>query len=207
MTFVKDLEKLLKPENIVIIVGVIIVGVALCHYSDQKNLTLSGFSSISQPPGTPMSQIAPEVRASQQAGAEQTLPVPYPSIEPNEAAPVNLNANTLPNRSAPENCTRQPTLNPSELLPKTSSGDQNSWAALQVPSGGSGGPAMNFLDSSYLAGINTVSGSLRNANLQIRSEPANPTTQVSPWLQSTIEPDLMRAPFEIGCPCPGKQSM
>jgi hypothetical protein len=144
MTFVKDLEKLLKPENIVIIVGVIIIGVALCHYSDQKNLTLSGFSAISQPPGTPMTQIAPEVRASQQAGAEQTLPSPYPSIQPDDAAPVNSNANSLPNRSAPENCTREPTLNPSELLPKTSPNDQNSWAALQVPSGGSG-PAMNFL--------------------------------------------------------------
>jgi hypothetical protein len=65
---------------------------------------------------------------------------------------------------------------------------------------------MNFLDSGYLAGINTVSGSLRNANQQLRSEPPNPTNLVSPWMNTTIEPDLMRAPFEIGCACPGKSA-
>ena len=43
---------------------------------------------------------------------------------------------------------------------------------------------------------------LRNANLQLRSEPPNPQTQVSPWMNSTIEPDLQRVPLELGC---GKQ--
>ena len=40
--------------------------------------------------------------------------------------------------------------------------------------------------------------SLRNANRQLRSEPANPQVKVSPWLQSTIEPDTDRKPLEIG---------
>ena len=39
---------------------------------------------------------------------------------------------------------------------------------------------------------------MRNANLQVRSEPPNPTTKVSPWLETTIEPDTMRLPLEIG---------
>ena len=39
---------------------------------------------------------------------------------------------------------------------------------------------------------------MRNPNLQIRSEPANPQVKVSPWLQSTIEPDSNRRPLEIG---------
>jgi hypothetical protein len=55
-----------------------------------------------------------------------------------------------------------------------------------------------LLKSGYHIGIDTIGNTLRNANLQIRSEPPNPTTKVSPWLQSTIEPDLMRAPLEIG---------
>ena len=38
----------------------------------------------------------------------------------------------------------------------------------------------------------------RNSNLQLRSEPPNPQTQVSPWLNSTIEPDLIRRPLD--CP-------
>ena len=62
---------------------------------------------------------------------------------------------------------------------------------------------MNFLDSTFLSGINTVSGSLRNANLQVRSEPPNPTNLVCPWNNTTITPDLTRTPFEIGCACPG----
>ena len=48
---------------------------------------------------------------------------------------------------------------------------------------------------------------MRNANLQVRSEPPNPQTNVSPWMNTTIEPDLMRAPFEIGCPCPGSSPL
>jgi len=211
MTFVKELEKLLKPQNIVIIVGVIVVGVALCHYTDKKNVTQSGFSDgmnqISQSNHMTASSVSNQVRTAQSAGSASN-PVPASAIAPDLAAPVLGSQGTV--STPPPNCNNQPTLNPSDLLPKTSgSGGSNSWAALQVPvgTGGSSESKANFLDSSYLAGINTVAGSLRNANLQLRSEPPNPTSQVSPWLQSTIEPDLMRAPFEIGCACPGKSGL
>ena len=39
---------------------------------------------------------------------------------------------------------------------------------------------------------------MRNANLQLRSEPPNPQVQVSPWMQATIEPDINRRPLEVG---------
>jgi len=58
---------------------------------------------------------------------------------------------------------------------------------------------INLLSAGHHAGINTVAGSLRNANLQLRSEPPNPQTHVSPWMNTTIEPDLMRTPLELGC--------
>ena len=58
---------------------------------------------------------------------------------------------------------------------------------------------VSMLSAGYHSGINTVGGSLRNANLQLRSEPPNPQTKVSPWMNTTIEPDLMRTPLEIGC--------
>ena len=54
----------------------------------------------------------------------------------------------------------------------------------------------NFLDAGRFAGVNTVGSSMRNANLQIRSEPANPQTKVGPWNNTTIEPDLMRQPLD-----------
>ena len=214
MTFVKELEKLFKPQNIVIIIGVIVVGIALCHYTDKKNVTQSGFSDqmsvISQPSSMNAAAVTQQVRAAQSAGGTQKAPLPAPSIGPDAAAPVTGSTSGLP--TPPPNCTNQPTLNPADLLPKTSSsGGSNAWSGFtgQTPVGSGGGaePTANFLDSSYLAGINTVSGSLRNANLQLRSEPPNPTNQVSPWLQTTIEPDLMRAPFEIGCACPGKTGL
>ena len=203
MAIGKDFSKLLKPQNIVIILGIIIIAVALCHYGNQKNMTQQGFSEA-PPVGTTMSQMTPLVQAAQAAGSTTAPPIGAPSIMPDAAAKVNMppggGGGQLP-AVPPPNCTQQPVLNPSDLLPKGGSG--TGWNAA-APSGGNN--SMNFLDSGYLAGINTVSGSLRNANQQLRSEPPNPTNLVSPWMNTTIEPDLMRAPFEIGCACPGKSA-
>ena len=58
---------------------------------------------------------------------------------------------------------------------------------------------VSLLKAGHHIGINTVGQSLRNANLQLRSEPANPQLNVGPWNQSTISSDTMRRPLEIGC--------
>jgi hypothetical protein len=55
----------------------------------------------------------------------------------------------------------------------------------------------NFLSAGALIGINTVGQSLRNANYQLRSEPANPQVPVSVFNISTIEPDVNRRSFEV----------
>lgn len=56
----------------------------------------------------------------------------------------------------------------------------------------------NYLDPRAQVGYpETVGGTLRNANLQIRSEPANPRDPVSIWNLSTITPDSMRPLFEL----------
>lgn len=81
-----------------------------------------------------------------------------------------------------------------ELLPK----DTNSeWAQLN-PSGLGELSNINLLKSGWQVGVDTVGQSLRNANLQLRSEPPNPQTPVGPWNQSTITPDFMRIPLELG---------
>jgi hypothetical protein len=56
----------------------------------------------------------------------------------------------------------------------------------------------NFLSAGHHVGTNTIGSSLRNPNLQLRSEPINPQQEVGPWMQSTIEPDMNRRPLEIG---------
>jgi hypothetical protein len=94
----------------------------------------------------------------------------------------------------PSSCSQPNIQNPAELLPK----DSNSqWAQLN-PSGKGELANINLLKSGYHIGIDTVGQSLRNANLQIRSEPPNPQLNVGPWQNSTIEPDFMRPPLEIG---------
>jgi hypothetical protein len=96
--------------------------------------------------------------------------------------------------SVPSSCGQSNVQNPAELLPK----DTNSqWAQLN-PSGKGELENVNLLKAGYHIGIDTVGQTLRNANLQIRSEPPNPQMNVGPWNQSTITPDLLRPPLEIG---------
>lgn len=86
--------------------------------------------------------------------------------------------------------------NPSDLLPMSSPNSQ--WSELN-PSGKGELSNINFLKAGYHIGIDTIGQSLRNANLQLRSEPPNPQlNNTGPWNQSTITPDFIRPPLEIG---------
>ena len=89
------------------------------------------------------------------------------------------------------------TANPSDLLPN----DKNSeWGELNML--GNGGLAMpDLLQAGYHIGLDTIGQSLRNANLQERSDPVIPLGDTGPWNKSTIEPDQARIPrstLEIG---------
>lgn len=86
-------------------------------------------------------------------------------------------------------------LTSSDLLPKD--GANSKWAQIN-PAGSGDMRDQNFLTAGYHIGINTIGQSLRNANLQLRSEPPNPQIAVSPWGISTIEPDIRKVAFEIG---------
>ena len=111
-----------------------------------------------------------------------------PEVQAQEEA-ANDTAGRLPNECYPKDV-----LTPQDLLPQ----DSNSTWAQTVPSGQGSLGDQNFLNAGFHVGINTVGQSLRNANLQLRSEPANPQLKVSPWLQSTIDPDANRRAMEIG---------
>tara|TARA_B100000524_G_scaffold332838_1_gene220280 strand:+ start:18 stop:674 length:657 start_codon:yes stop_codon:yes gene_type:complete len=47
----------------------------------------------------------------------------------------------------------------------------------------------------YITGVNTVGQSLKNPSWDLRAAPACPKMTVSPWLQSTIEPDFNLKPI------------
>ncbi len=48
----------------------------------------------------------------------------------------------------------------------------------------------HLINVSRPVGVNTIGNSLRNPSYDLRGSPPNPKFVVSPWMQSTIEPDL-----------------
>jgi hypothetical protein len=88
-------------------------------------------------------------------------------------------------------------IKPADLLPKS---DAVASFEGQFPSGQGEASDKNFLIAGYNIGINTVGSSLKNANLQLRSDPYIPRKQVSIWNESTImASDLTnRKNLEIG---------
>jgi len=102
---------------------------------------------------------------------------------------LGANANQVP-----QECYPKDVLSPEELLPRDT---ESTWAK-SVPAGQGSLSDQNFLNAGFHVGVNTVGQSLRNANRQIRSDPPCPQVKVSPWMQTTIEPDTNRKPMEIG---------
>jgi len=124
---------------------------------------------------------------------------PNRAVQPSEPLGQNevfasVNSNSATGQGIPSACNKPNIQNPSDLLPK----DKNSqWAQLN-PAGKGDLANINLLKAGYHIGIDTIGQTLRNANLQIRSEPPNPQINVGPWNLSTIEPDFMRPPLELG---------
>ena len=128
------------------------------------------------PLGTTVSPDTPKNNNNNNEGFEDT-----PSPMPFSAA------------STTSNCYPKNQLAPQELLPN----DPNSKWAQVNPQGAGDIAGKNFLNAGALIGVNTVGQSLRNASWDLRSEPPNPQVNVSPWLNSTIEPDVNRRVLEI----------
>lgn len=153
-----------------------------------------GADNASAPPG-PGQVNGPTIR-SQNVGAPN-VSASNPGMQTNEGfadlatyeGPANFGT-----AEGPAGCYPRDQLTPSELLPK----DMNSIWAQQNPLGTGSLKGKNFLSAGALIGVNTVGQSLRNANLQIRSEPPNPQMPVSIFNQSTITPDISHRPLEIG---------
>ena len=107
--------------------------------------------------------------------------------------PVQLNR-------TPSTCYPQNSLTAADLLPNDESA-QISEFNQNYPIGEGILKGINFLSSGYHIGVNTVGQSLRNANRQLRSEPPNPQVSVSPWMNTSIGPDLLRRPLDVVDSC------
>jgi hypothetical protein len=194
MGLLKDLQKNIKTHHLIALLGAIVLIAALSQYSGRKNAAHEGMDT----PSDDMQKFDDESKEKQDkfyqtASGAHTGPVePANPAESDYASAAGVTTSTM---GLPPSCNRNPTTDPKELLPN----DSNSEFARLNPKGANDLSQVNLLSAGYHRGINTVGGSLRNANLQVRSEPPNPTNKVSPWGNSTIEPDLMRVPLELGC--------
>jgi len=103
----------------------------------------------------------------------------YASVSPGEVPLDNLTSVTHSTQS-------HKTTSPQDLLPNKVGADVN--ADLKN---------INLLNAGANYGINTVGSSLRNPNLQLRSEPIIQKTATGPWNNTTIDPDTTRRALEI----------
>ena len=187
MSFLKNLQKNIKSHHFIALIGILVLALAIMQYTGRKTNINDGYTNNGSlsPSGT---QGSGSVVGSASAVSPSA---PLGTNEVFSSVPCGSTTNT--HGLSP---VARPNANydPSELLPK----DVNSqWAQLN-PAGSAEFKNVNLLRAGHQIGVNTVGSSLRNANLQERSEPPNPTSSVSPWLNTTIEPDLMRLPLEIG---------
>ena len=133
--------------------------------------------------------------------------------EPTSAHSVSdgiASSESMGNNSAPQSvqglnrvqstCYPQPALKAEDLLPKEDSQAIKEFN-IAKPAGEGILQGVNMLDAGFHVGVNTIGQSLRNANRQLRAEPPNPQVQVSPWMMSSIGPDLLRRPLEDGEGC------
>ena len=185
----KNFKKYLKGHHMIALFGLLILVLALGQFSSRKSAVGEGMGTQRRRYSYGNPTMAKEVTQAADAAAVKAA---NPAGQ-NEVFASTTGITTTP--GLPPSCSKVGITKPDELLPK----DQNNeWAKLN-PSGSADLNNVNMLSAGFHAGIDTIGSTLRNANLQVRSEPPNPTTKVSPWMNTTIEPDLMRVPLEIGC--------
>lgn len=163
-------SKFFTRDKVIILIALIILGYGLFSYTDFKTSIVDNMGD-----GSPQQQ--------------QQGPV---------LPPQSFNGNVASNGGNTQsgNYATQQVANPSDLLPN----DQNSqWASLNPVAMNQGSVVMpDLLQAGYHIGLDTIGQTLRNANLQLRSDPIIQKQDTGPWLQSTIEPDIGRVPLEIG---------
>lgn len=172
MSFLSDLEKTLRANHILVILGAIVLVYAVYTYSDQKF-------------------VVPYEPLQGNANGRPNAPI----VASHQTDPVSTIDGMASQGSVPSGASNLPVANPSDLLPRDTN---NQWGSLN-PSGSGDLLGQNLLSATFLTGIDTIGNTMKNANLQLRSEPPNPQLNVGPWNQSTFAPDLMRTPLELGC--------
>jgi len=138
------------------------------------------------------------VTAEQLKGGLTSEYAPYNVLTSNGAPIYNseYQAVNIPNKRAESisACAQNaPSMISTSLLPKPVIPGESSWDV--------GAPQdalanQNFLAATQQIGVDTVLSSLKNPSYDIRNNIPNPISVVSPWMNSSITPDLERRPLD-----------
>ena len=172
------LRKFFTKDRVLVLVGFILMAVVFMYYSTGKMTVRDSM----QDGGS--SETAEEEKEEEKAS--------NPIVDAIQAVTDTEPFTGYTNKEVP---------NPSELLPNTSDllpiDDNKGWSSLNPVS--QSNPQMpDLLQAGYHIGLDTIGQTMKNANLQLRSDPVIQKGDIGPWNQSTIEPDLMRVPLEVG---------
>ena len=188
-SLLKQVKKIIL-DNWVVILALLVGVVGIGRYSFVK-------MSV---PDTMTSNRAVQGSKQDSPAAEETAPQ-APSVGISPAGPMGTNADYAKVQGIQTSSAGLPASdkkqvnNPADLLPS----DQNSeWARLN-PSGQGDISQVTGLEAGHHLGM--TSQVLRNANLQLRSDPPIPSgSNTGPFNQPTIGPDTGRTTLELGVP-------
>lgn len=142
-------------------------------------------------PAVPQEQPSARAAAAGAGAGGSNVVVPSEPLSNESYKAVNYDVQ----QKLPSECVPRDKLTVEDLLPRDAANSK--WAQV-APAGQGDVKDQNFLTAGYLIGVNTVGQTMRNANLQIRSDPPIDRMNVGPWNQTTIEYDSSRRMFEIG---------
>ena len=174
--FTSGLSKFFTKDRLLIIVGFIVLAVVLMYYTAGKVTVIDNMDTKEPLVGEAKEAVKDVVNVVTGAKKEKET-------------------EEMSNKEGFEGYSCQDVANPAQLLPN----DANSqWASLN-PVSQSNPQIPDLLSAGYHIGLDTIGQTMKNANLQLRSDPVIQKSESGPWNQSTIEPDLMRVPLEVGC--------
>lgn len=173
--FSKGFFKLFTTQRVIILVVFIVLAYFLMTYSSAKGSVMDGYDT-----GMSQSSFAQSMPQMPTSTPTMTQPIIAPTVS---SSPSSTGGYMSRDTGAP-----------SDLLPTDANSKFSDFNILNK----SNMVMPDMLDAGYLIGLDTVGQSLRNANLQERSDPVIAKSTVGPWNNSTIEPDLGRVPLELG---------
>lgn len=193
MKFLSNVLKVMNSNPFIFLIAFFLLVLVIRQYSNGRDMITDGMGQQNDNNEYDASYFSPDVPSHETQGPINDILAANPLGENGDfGSAVGYTTSSLGVQGRQSN---EGENDPSNLLPNNET--NNEWARLN-PSGQGSLNNVNLLKAGHHIGIDSVGQSMRNSNLQIRSEPPNPTTNVGPWMNTTIEPDLTRRPLEIG---------